>query len=105
MYVHKHHHVDHELLKWFLLIVLAVLLVLIATRSTAAQPKDSTIVANVASIETDCPSSLVTSEFQGLPTSSQADLDQRREEIPTARRIWAVFHLHENQDLEQAIDG
>ena len=109
MYAHKTHHIDYETLKWLLMITLALLLVLIATQTTAAKPVDPTLVATVTSRvesvllpESDIAprTPLESSENLGIPNE-----EAKRWQTPTARRLWEIFALHEKHELEAAIIG
>ena len=77
------HHVSLEftLLKWLILVTLALALVLIATQTTAA--------------DTSVPSTPWTSEVS----------EASEEEIPTPRIVWGILEDHQQGFHERAIDG
>ena len=109
MHAYKTHHTDHEILKWLLMIVLALLLVLITTRSTAAEPVDPTLIATVtARVEsTFLPKSDVIrpAERAEKKDAKLPAEEAQRWQTPTARRLWEIFALHEKREFEAAIDG
>lgn len=101
MYAQKTHHVDHEILKWLVLIVLTLLLVLFTTRSSGAE----VIATTPATRAKGTIAPLIGKWIQThptptieLPAGSRLGLH-----TPTARRLWAIFGLHEESELKQAI--
>ena len=104
MYAQKTHHVDHELLKWFVLIVLTLLLVLFTTRSSGAETVEPTLFA--ATVKTDV-AQPIGEVIQQQPTHriESHSRDKLRRQIPTARRLWEIFELHEKREFEEAIGG
>jgi len=107
MYAHKHQHVDHELLKWLVLISMTLLLVLIATRSTVAEPIDAKLVDTLTSrVE----AALLPND---LPPKRRLDVERLdferpKNELqqlnPTARCLLEIFELHEKREFETAIE-
>lgn len=105
MHAHRHHYVDHESLKWLILIVLTLILVLVTTRSTAAESVDSVLLAKA------------TSKVQAalLPrTRENADARAARLAVPKAavdqrnpvpKRLWEIFELHTQNEFKAAIEN
>lgn len=96
--------VDHEMMRWLLLIVLAILLVLFTTRSSATHPVDPTDVATVTTrVEATLLPDVDLIRRIGPGRSVPRLTADCRWQTPTARRLWGIFELHRKRELDEAI--
>lgn len=96
MHTHHHHHIAQELMKWLILTLLALALVLMLSQFADGQPVEA---QSAITGRTTLVPALLRSE------SPATSIEARSSNVPTARRIWEILQLHEDQSFERAIDG
>jgi len=99
MHAHHQHYIAHELLKWTILTVLSLAFVLILSQFADGQPIEAQ--SAITGRTTVTPATLRSASQD----ATIAGTEDRGSDVPTARRIWEVLELHEDQMFEAAIDG